>query len=126
MPSVEVVQPGGVVGDVGQQVSGTVKLSPGDEVVLFLEKRGPERFMPVGMAQGCYRVQRSSDGKSAFAVPDAAGEVMILDPLTRAPVQRGVAPVKLDDLKAQIRTALAAPVANEPTPGRPAVNKAVK
>src|SRR5688500_13085364 len=32
--TVEVVQPGGVVGDVGQKVSGTVPLAVGDEVVL--------------------------------------------------------------------------------------------
>src|SRR5438128_6869580 len=50
--TVEVVQPGGEVGDVGQKVAGTAHLSTGDEVVLFLEKRGGQSFMPVGMAQG--------------------------------------------------------------------------
>lgn len=117
--TVEVVQPGGVVGDVGQRVSGTARLQVGDEVVVFLERRGPARFMLVGMAQGCFRVERSSDGKAAFAVQDSDGEVMMLDPVTRAPVAKAVGPVKLDDLKAQIRGALAAPVAEQPLPGRP-------
>jgi hypothetical protein len=125
--TVEIVQPGGEVGDVGQKVSGTVHLKVGDEVVGFLERRGPERFMFVGMAQGCYRVERSSDGKAAFAVQDAEGEVLMLDPVTRAPVQKSTAPVKLDDLKAQIRAAVATPpVALPPIPERPTTNKAIK
>jgi hypothetical protein len=124
--SVEVVQPGGIVGDVGQKVSGTAHLQQGDEVVVFLERRGPDRFMLVGMAQGCYRVQRSSDGKAAFAVPDPEGDVLMLDPVTHAPVQKNPAPLKLDELKTQIRATLAQGVAEEPQPVRAPVNKAVK
>jgi len=124
--TVELTQPGGIVGDIGQRVSGTANLKAGDEIVAFLEPQGP-RFMLTGMAQGCYRVQRSSDGKSAFAVKDPDGDVMLLDPVTHAQVTKTYAPLKLDDFKAQIRAALAPPVANEPLPADPrAPQKAVK
>ncbi|MBK7858507.1 MAG: hypothetical protein IPJ65_07765 [Archangiaceae bacterium] len=123
---VELVQPGGVVGDLGQRVSGTAHLKEGDEVVAFLERRGPRAFMLVGMAQGCFRIERSSDGKAAFALQDPDGEVAVLDPVTHAVVQKNTTPQKLDELKAQIRAALAQPLADEPPPGRPAVDKAVK
>src|SRR5262249_19080148 len=36
-----VVQPGGEVDGIGQRVSGVAELGPGEEVVLFLERTGP-------------------------------------------------------------------------------------
>ena len=60
--------------------------------------------------------ERSSDGTSAFAVQDPEGDVLLLDPVTHAPVKKGTEPMKLDVLKAKIRAALAPPgVADEPT-----------
>lgn len=126
--TVEIVQPGGIVGDVGQRVSGTAHLQAGDEVVAFLERKGPSRFMLVGMAQGCFRVERSSDGSAAFAVQDPEGDALLLDPVTHAPVKKGTEPMKLDELKAKVRAALAPPgVAEEPTtPTANEPRKAVK
>ncbi len=113
--TVEIVQQGGIVGDIGQKVAGTVPLQAGDEIVGFLERHGPARFMFTGMAQGVFRVERSSDGSAAFAVQAAEGEVLMLDPVTHAPVSRGTEPMKLDELKAKVRAALAPPgVAEEP------------
>ncbi len=113
--TIEIVQPGGVVGDIGQKVAGTTRFQVGDEVVTFLERRGGKRFMLTGMAQGCFRVERSSDGQAAFAVQDAQGDLTMLDPVTRAPVHTGTGPMKLDELKAKVRALLATPVAKEPT-----------
>ena len=125
--TVELVQPGGIVGDMGQKVAGTAHLKVGDEVVAFLERRGPRAFMFTGMAQGCFRVERSTDGSAAFAVQDREGDLMILDPVTRAPVEKGTEPMKLDDLKAKVRAALAPPnVAEEPKAVSPIRNEAVK
>ncbi|MBL8950133.1 MAG: hypothetical protein JNK82_05115 [Myxococcaceae bacterium] len=117
---VEIVQQGGIVGDMGQKVAGTVPLKAGEEIVGFLERRGPSRFMFTGMAQGVFRVERSTDGAATFAVQAAEGDVMLLDPVTRAPVSRGTEPMKLDDLKARVRVALAPPgVAEQPGLVRP-------
>jgi hypothetical protein len=113
--TVEIVQPGGIVGDIGQKVAGTAHLKEGDEIVAFLERRGPKNFLLVGMAQGCFRVERSSDGAAAFAVQDPEGDVLLLDPVTHAPVKKGTETMKLDELKAKVRAALAPPgVADQP------------
>lgn len=124
--TVEIEQPGGELGDVGQRVSGTAKFAVGDEVVVFLEQHGP-RFLLVGMAQGKFKIERSSDGSAAFAVQDPEGEGMRkLDRVTGQVVEAGPAVLKLDDLKALVRTALAPPVAEQPAPKQPDVGKAVK
>lgn len=51
-PSVLVKQPGGVVGEVGMQVSGAATFAPGEEVVLFLEPAPdePGAWVPVAMS----------------------------------------------------------------------------
>ena len=125
--TVEIVQPGGVVGDIGQKVHGTAHLQVGDEVVTFLERRGAKAYQLVGMAQGCFRVERSSDGAAAFAVQAPEDDLFLLDPVTRAPVAKDTSPMKLDELKGKIRAALAPPgVAEEPrTPG-PILRESVK
>ena len=129
--TVEIMQQGGIVGDIGQKVAGTVGLKAGDEIVGFLERRGPTRYMFTGMAQGVFRVERSTDGAAAFAIQAAEGDVLLLDPVTRAPVSRGTEPMKLEELKAKVRVALAPPgMAEQPGPVRPPVGaeprKAVK
>jgi hypothetical protein len=52
---------GGAVGGIGMRVSGSPAFKPGEEAVLFTEKRGKARFV-VGMRQGAYRVTRDSKG----------------------------------------------------------------
>jgi len=126
--TVEIIQQGGIVGDIGQKVAGTVPLQAGEEIVGFLERRGP-RFMFTGMAQGVFRVERSTDGAAAFAVQAPEGDVLLLDPVTHAPVSKGTEAMKLDDLKAKVRALLAPPsVAGEPRSPNPIVEprKAVK
>ncbi|WP_309891441.1 hypothetical protein [Archangium sp.] len=104
--SVLVTQPGGRVGDIGQKVSGLASFTPGEEVVLFLERRGPEAFRVAGMAQGKYQVQRSGEGTRALAVPEPTGDVLLVDPDTRQATASSARPLSLEELKASIRTAL--------------------
>lgn len=104
--TVLVTQPGGRVGDIGQRVSGLASFSPGEEVVVFLERRGTRAFRLSGMAQGKYQVQRSEGGKSALAVPEPTGDVLLLDPDTRQPTGSSRRSLSLPELKAAIRTAL--------------------
>ncbi|MFZ5469487.1 MAG: hypothetical protein ACOZIN_08630 [Myxococcota bacterium] len=115
-----IVQPGGVVGDVGQRVEGVAHFRVGEEVVVFLEARGTGRYLVSGMAQGKYRVERSTDGQLALAVPDSAGPARILDPRTGREVPQRSTVVKLAELKAQVRDAQAeaSPPSVAPVPPR--------
>ncbi|HZI06664.1 MAG TPA: hypothetical protein VEZ71_21735, partial [Archangium sp.] len=104
--TVLVTQPGGQVGDIGQRVSGLAAFTPGEEVVVFLERRGKTAFRLSGMAQGKYQVQRTEGGKNAMAVPEPTGDVLLLDPDTRQPTASSQRSLSLPELKAAIRTAL--------------------
>ncbi len=107
--TVVVTQPGGRVGDIGQVVSGLASFTKGEEVVLFLERRGSKAFRVAGMAQGKYKVQRSEDGTRALAVPEPTGDTLLLDPDTRQATTSSARTVSLAELKASIRTALQQP-----------------
>ncbi|KFA90234.1 hypothetical protein [Archangium violaceum] len=104
--TVLVSQPGGRVGDIGQRVSGLATFTPGEEVVVFLEQHGKRAFRVSGMVQGKYQVQRSEDGKSAMAVPEPTGDVLLLDRDSRQPTPSSQRSMSLPELKAAIRTAL--------------------
>ncbi|MBI5069631.1 MAG: hypothetical protein HZB56_15465 [Deltaproteobacteria bacterium] len=54
---VEVEIPGGVVGDVGQKVSGVAAFAEGEEVVLFLRRGGGAAYGVMGLSQGKFRVE---------------------------------------------------------------------
>jgi hypothetical protein len=54
-------QPGGVVGHVGQRVEGVARFTPGEEVVVFLEARGP-RFTVAGLSQGRFALEHAPEG----------------------------------------------------------------
>src|SRR5260370_691357 len=77
----EVVQPGGVIpeSDIGQIVHGMPEFQRGEEVVVFLRRPGPSvaSFRVSGMAQGKYTVERTSDGKNAFAIPSAIHPALV-------------------------------------------------
>lgn len=99
-----VMQPGGIVGEVGQKVEGAARFEPGEEVVVFLEPRG-QRFTVAGMAQGLFHLERSSDGKAVFARQEL-NEALLLDPVTRQPVAAPSALLSVERLEAQVRAAL--------------------
>jgi hypothetical protein len=104
--TVLITQPGGRMGDIGQKVSGLASFTPGEEVVLFLERRGPQAFRVAGMAQGKYQVQRSADGTRTLAVPEPTGDSLLVDPDTRQPTTSSLRTLSLAELRASIRTAL--------------------
>ena len=109
-----VMQPGGVVGDVGQLVHGTAHFSAGEDVVVFLEPRG-DRFLLTGMLQGKFRVQTSSDGKAVFARQELEGEALLVDPATRQAVNPSAVVLPLDTLRTQVLAAAGARAPGEPT-----------
>ncbi|MBF5041416.1 hypothetical protein FGE12_03380 [Aggregicoccus sp. 17bor-14] len=107
--TVLVTQPGGRVGDVGQKVSGLAAFAPGEEVVVFLQRRGPSAFGVRGMAQGKFHVQRSADGKSVLAVPESLGDARLVDAATGAEVAPTQRTVSLESLRGTVRAAAARP-----------------
>jgi hypothetical protein len=107
--SVLVVQPGGRVGDIGQIVHGLASFAEGEEVVVFLERRGTSAFRVMGMAQGKYQIRRSAEDRSVLAVPENTGDALLLDPSTRQPTATAPRTLTLDALKAAIKTALQQP-----------------
>ncbi len=100
--SVVILQPGGVVGEIGQRVSGLARFQLGDEVLVFLERQGRRTFLVTGLAQGKFRIERSSDGQEAYAVPDDVAGAALVDPLTHAPMRSPLQPMRLSALKARI------------------------
>jgi len=105
--TVLVTHPGGQVGELGQVVHGLGSFRPGEEVVIFLRKRG-DSFRLAGGAQGKYQVQRTEDGATVLAVPSAT-EAMLIDPVTRKPTAVREKTRTLAELKAAIRAALVEP-----------------
>jgi len=80
-----VVQPGGEVDGIGQRVSGVAELGPGEEVVLFLERTGPNHRV-VGLAQGVYRVSTAAGTRQA--VPASLEGLDLVAPAGPAPAAR--------------------------------------
>lgn len=107
--TVLVVQPGGRVGDIGQIVHGLASFAEGEEVVVFLERRGTSAFRVTGMAQGKYQVRRSTEDRSVLAVPENTGDALLVDPSTRQPTASAQRTLTLEELKAAIKTALQQP-----------------
>ena len=111
---VTVMQPGGVVGEVGQLVHGTARFAVGEDVVVFLEPRG-DRFLLTGMVQGKFKVETSSDGKAVFARQEMEGEALLVDPATRQAVQPAAVVLPIDTLRAQVLAASGAKAPIEPS-----------
>ncbi len=96
--------PGGRSGDLAMVVPGMPRFALDDEVVLLLEKTPQGGFVPAGLGQGVFRVDRTQpvaqvrrELRSATYVDQQGRE---------APVPP--APRTLDDLLAKIRTLVAA------------------
>ena len=96
----QLVQPGGVVGELGQKVDGVPPFAPGEEAVLFLERQGPVHAL-VGLSQGKWSVERAA--AEARAVPATVG-ARVVEPGSwqeAAPE----APVPLESLLRKVRAA---------------------
>ncbi|WP_438002590.1 hypothetical protein WME89_26840 [Sorangium sp. So ce321] len=62
---------GGVVGDIGQQVSGDAQLKIGGQAMVFLSRAG-SALVVAGMAQGHYPVVDGEDGRRVAGAPRVA------------------------------------------------------
>jgi hypothetical protein len=103
--SVLLVQPGGEVDGLGQRIEGLPRFAPSEEVVVFLARQGGV-FSVTGMAQGKFRVERSSDGAAVFAVPEPLEGAALLDPVSRRPAQTALRTLELEELHRNVHAAL--------------------
>lgn len=67
---------GGTVGSVGQRVEGEAALVPGEEAVLFLQKRLDGTHAISGMALGHYPLRKRDDGKRILSPSPRVGLVI--------------------------------------------------
>ena len=99
---VEIVVPGGTVGELTQIVQGMPAFEEGEKVVVFLEKPAPQPgFRVVGLAQGKFRVAEVPE-QGRFLLPSLEG-LKLVDPLTGAEASPFVeTPVPLEDFRRRI------------------------
>lgn len=89
---------GGSVDGIGMKVFGAAQFSVGEEVVLFVEKRGAASWV-VGMAQGKLRVLTLADGTRQVAAPDLTGIALLPSKTVTPPVRTR----PLEELEREIR-----------------------
>jgi hypothetical protein len=94
--TVRVVVPGGSTGAVAMSVDAAPTFAPGEEVVVFLARRG-EAFTVVGHAFGKYRVE-GPDARPAL-------EAAVVRPRPLAAGERAAGPMPVDELERRVRAA---------------------
>jgi hypothetical protein len=104
-----VEQPGGAMGNLRVRVPGTARLNLQEQYYLFLEPaaEGGERFRPVGMVQGAYRIAREEKTGEERVLRPMGG--MFYGPGRRAAVPAPVS-ISTREFQQQVARALAAPV----------------
>ena len=74
--SVNVIQLGGVVGNVRMTVHGALAWKPGEEVLVFLEATGSGIYQVSGFSQGKFRIERDERGEPF--VQNVPGDVAVV------------------------------------------------
>jgi hypothetical protein len=93
---IRVVVPGGTLPDVAMHVDGAPRFTPGEEVVAFVNRRGPAWHVN-GRALGKFRVSGDE------ALPSVDGHALLPRPLP--PGEREVGPMPLAELERRVRAA---------------------
>jgi len=102
--TVEVVVPGGEIGEVHQPVAGSPVLKQGDEFVFFLWTSKAGLTWIMGLTQGLFVLPGGKDA-DPIATREANRELM-LDPDTAQPVKDSAVKVRLSELRSRIATKL--------------------
>src|SRR5262249_49713828 len=106
--TITLVEPGGQVGDIAQRVDGVAEFVPGEEVMVFLDRRGGDICGVNGMAQGKFRVERSSGRTLTSAVPAPTASAEIIDPTTGLARRPPSKPQELKAFRKEVKAALKA------------------
>lgn len=101
---VTAIQPGGEVGELGQIVHGTAKFTPGEELVVFLERRGPF-YTVTGMVQGKF-VLVSGDKGVIEARPAVGASDHLVESATQQPVGAKLAVMPYEQLKSLVKNSV--------------------
>jgi hypothetical protein len=103
----QIVQPGGTVGDLTMRVDGMPHFSPGERALLFL-RGSADRASVVGMAQGKRPLSREAgSGRWLVSAPDRAGA----DFVRTTPASASIFAARtrpLGDLRSEVRTLVSA------------------
>jgi len=113
--TVVVEQPGGTVGDMRSDATGTVRFQEGGDYVLFLEpaKLNPSRRTVVGMIQGAYRIYRDATTNEERVIQPSSksverDEARVSEPAAEPPA--GAETIPWNQFSQQLSAALAAPL----------------
>ena len=97
--------PGGQIGRYKNLTVGAPEFRSGDEVVLFLQSRGPAVPQIFGLNQGVFRVRVDArTGRRLVTLPIVMARGAGPEPVTRGAADRR--PLPLDQFAAQVRTVL--------------------
>ena len=101
---VEVVEPGGTVGQLTQTYSGVPRFTPGQELVMFLWTGPSGRTQVIGLSQGVFGVAKSAAGEDEVS-REASGDV-VLAPVTGEQIRDEALRMPLRTLLSRIRAAM--------------------
>jgi hypothetical protein len=101
---IEVKQIGGRAGQVISIVPGAPRFRPGEEAVLFLERRPGGVFGVTGWSQGTFRIRRDARTGVENVTQDTAAS-SVFDPQTRRFRAEGIRALPLERLRARVRAA---------------------
>lgn len=100
--SILVIQPGGEIGEIGQQVAGVARFTVNEEVVVFLEEYGP-LYTVTGYLQGKFQVSRKA---SVAVATQQDGAVALVDPASGQPSHAGPLSLRLEELRHAVLSTL--------------------
>lgn len=102
---VEVMEPGGTVGQMRQTYSGVPRFTPGQEMVLFLWTGPSGRTQVIGLSQGVFEVSKASSSAETEVTRQPSGETM-LAPGSGGSVEEQTFQMPLRRLVGRIQTVL--------------------
>ncbi len=101
----DVMEPGGTVGQLSQIYPGVPRFAPGQELLLFLWTGPSGRTQVIGLTQGIFEVTRNAATGEEEVSRQPSGEPM-LAPETGAPVQDHAVSMPLRHLRLRVRGAM--------------------
>jgi hypothetical protein len=98
---------GGTVGNLNSVISGVPRFTPGEEVVLFLERSPNGDYSVVSWVQGTFRIHEDSRTGQRIAEQDTAS-FDTYDPTTHSFRSAGLRSVSIENLRALVQGGLCA------------------
>ena len=106
--------PGGERDGVALDYGGRPRFATGEEVVLFLQRRGGRSFIPVGLAQGRLEVRRETSTGRALLHQDLAGAVLMEGDAPGTAGAGARRPADLESLRLRLRSRPSSPQPAQP------------